>query len=98
MAIADTVLGRLARFNAPDRNRRGSGHFRRLRRRVPAAMLRWLRIVIFWLLTAVAAVFEGIEAAAVWLFPYVVAGMRGFGLYAWWVLRSSPAGRFEVAV
>ena len=98
MAIADTVWGRLARFNAPDRDRRGSGHFRRMRRRAPAAMVRWLRIGIYWLLTATAAVLDGAETAAVWLFPYLVAAVRGFALCAWWLMGASAAVAFEFAL
>src|SRR5437588_9917074 len=67
MAIADTVWGRLARFNASDRNRRGSGQFRRIRRHHAVTMVRWLRIVTYWLLTALATGLDRIEAAALWL-------------------------------
>src|SRR5438045_3959342 len=98
MAIADTVWGRLGRFNAPDRNRRGSGHFRRMRRRAPATMLRWLRIVIYWLLTAIATVLDSAEAAALRLVPYLVAGARGLALCAWWLARGSAAVVFEFAL
>src|SRR5436309_16006318 len=98
MAIADTVWGRLARINAPDRNRRGSGHFRRMRRRAPATMLRWLRIVIYWLLTAIATVLDSAEAAALWLVPYLVAGARALALCAWWLARARAAGVSELGM
>ena len=95
MAIADTVRGRLARINSPNRFRRGSGPLRRFRSRRPTAMVRWLRIVVFWLLAAIAAVLDGVALAAVWLAPYLAAAARGLTFCAWWLARASAAVAFE---
>src|SRR6516162_1822156 len=97
MAIADTVWGRLARINSPDRSsRRGSGGLRRVRRRRwAAAMLRWLRIVIFWLLTAVAAALDAVVQGAFWIAPHLAAAGRALARCAWWLARASAAVAWE---
>ena len=98
MAIADTVWGRLTRINSPDRDRRGSAHFRRYRRRYPALALRWFRIVTYWLIAAIAAGLNGIAIAAAWMAPYLAAALRGLALCAWLLARASAAVAFEFAL
>ena len=84
MAIADTVLGRLTRFNSPDRGRR-------VHRGFYPALRRGFRIVTAELLFALAVVLGGIERAVIWMSPYLAAARRGIGAAGLWLMRGAGA-------
>src|SRR5262245_26958414 len=77
MAIADTVWGRLARFNAP-RGRHDANHEAAA---VRAALARIVKVLKF--------LFRTTRSAVLWLAPRVVAFAASAALIAFWLIAET---------